>query len=174
MRPSRTERWIGVYQSLAGGYGLVLVALSVGRIYPKVPPGSRGEFVAIWAAITLLFTMVTLAGVALLRGHALGRPVSTIVQLIQVFIVATKGVHWIFLAGLYLGVTVFDGTVRPMAGFRAQAQVAYGKGPPPMTGMGVNIIPFGVLWLLWRRRTEGTVGRAPPGSARANIAAPAA
>ena len=174
MSLSQTERWIGGYQVLAGGYGLVLVTLSVGRIYPEVPAGARGEFVAIWAVIALLFAMVTLAGVALLRCHALGRPASTLVQLIQVCIVATKSVQWIFLAGLYLGVTVFEGTVRPMAGFRAQAQVSYGKGAPPLTGMGINIVPLGVVWLLRRRRTEGTVGAPPSRSGTASISTPAA
>ena len=138
---------------VAGAVG-ILVALFFGvAAVNSVPEAARLTVVLVAGAMVVLFAAVILAGVLLLEAHPAGRILSSAVQLLQVPAVAAASWHWLFFAGAYLDLAWLGGQPRLFGGLKADLDVAW-AGAQQVTGVGINVVPLIVLWLLWRRSSQ--------------------
>ena len=143
------HRLIGAYELVAGAIGVVLAFLAFGRLLPQVPADSKGAVGLVLIGMAALFAAVTVAGILLLEGHPAGRPFSSVIQLLQSVYLVVPGAHWVFHAGAYLGVVWVNGWPNLAYGLKSELQVAWGAAPAA-TLIGFNVVPWFVLWYLWR------------------------
>ena len=137
----RSLGWYHVGGAVAGGAGTVW-AWSRGA---ALPGGSI-------ATAAIPFALTWGAGIGLLRGHAAGRGLGYLAQLIQIPILIAPVAAWKFIAGLIASITLTTAGVGLYAGFELTWLVGTGPIDPFPVTVGLNLVPIVILVLLVRAR----------------------
>jgi hypothetical protein len=123
------------------------------------PTGPLG---LVFAAFSLFFTLIGLAGILLLRNHRWGVPLSLIVQGMQLPVLLSPGASYYANAGL--GLRVFADTAWQF-GFYAHlgTQFHYSwESDRTTTAVGINLVAAALLYLLVTRVEEPVASRETP------------
>jgi hypothetical protein len=143
--------WLAWYHMLAGGAGMITTLFVAPTLLGRVSPESRPLMGLAFLAMVGLFAVVAWAGVLLSSRSPWGPPAATLVQVLQVPTVRVGSYLWTFFGGGYLVPywQVGDG-LGFVVGVKANLQLSWG-GAVEATIIGVNVIPFVILWLLRRK-----------------------
>jgi hypothetical protein len=163
-RPGLREQ-LALYHVLAGVAGVLGTLFAAPGIAADVPSVDLNLARVMVLAILLLFGAVMTVGVGLYGAGSWPLIGAAIVQLLQVPVVRSAVVDWTFFAGGYvapLWTTGQGGGVE--FGLKATANLGWSADRPPFYA-GVNLVPFFVLWLLYRCwRREGSLVVPDPGA----------
>jgi hypothetical protein len=136
---------------LAGGAGMIITLLVAHGVLSEIPEGARLGMVLLFLAMMGLFALVAWAGVLLSMRSPWGPTVATVLQLLQVPTVRVGSWLWTFYAGGYLvPYWQSEHTIGYVFGVRASFALSWGGAEEP-TIIGINLIPFVILWLLRRK-----------------------
>jgi hypothetical protein len=125
------------------------------------PTGGLG---VLFAAFTLFFTLIGLAGILLLRNHRWGIPLSLIAQGMQLPVLLSPGASYYANAGLGLRLTA-DTAWNLGFYIHLGTQLHYSwESDRTTTTIGINLVAAALLYLLVTRVEEPITSRGAPAS----------
>jgi hypothetical protein len=151
LSPSRLRHIIAWIQIAGAAWGAPAT-----YIFLTHPTGQVG---GLFAAFSLFFTLIGLAGILLLRNHPWGVPLSLIVQGMQLPVILSPGASYYANAGLGLRVTMDTAW---NFGFYAHlgTQLHYSwESDRTTTALGINLVAAALLYLLVMRVEEPVASR---------------
>lgn len=143
--------WLGWYHLAAGLTGIVLTLFFTPSLLEKVHEEYRWQVVLMMLSIAILFGVVAFAGILILRRSRWGERIAIPIQLLQIPIVSVHPVRWIFFAGAYFVLSWKAGyDLDVYLGLKSSIDLWWSN-PQFQTMIGINVVPFMIIWLLRRK-----------------------
>lgn len=151
MRGVTLRDWLAWYHLLAGAIGMVVTIIVAPAVVERMPADGRVTVQLLFLSMAALFAGVAVVGVALFYRARSAPLLATVCQALQVPVFIARSFQWTFFAGAYTVPYWQRGAgFSADIGLKANLQLSWAAATDP-TLIGVNVVPFVIIWLLLRK-----------------------